>query len=195
MEIGSKLGIHKLKLVTPKNGQPFYLATVFEKVYNSKNPMCAWETAFYNDVYIFDTTLDLQEADRSLGVNEKDKFSFDNIANKENAIIRVLDLKYEKHTQWKGNEQVKDDYGKPIIKDIFYLTKIMQGTKVWRSDDGEYKLLKRKFEAQKEKIAEQKRKNLDKDVEYRKIIRQIQLEKDRLERENKRLEEISSFFL
>ena len=66
----------------------------------------------------------------------------------------------------------------------------MQGTKVWRSDDGEYKLLKRKFEAQKEKIAEQKRRNLDKDVEYRKIIRQIQLEKDRLERENKRLEEI-----
>ena len=190
MEIGSKLGIHKLKLVTPKNGQPFYLATVFEKVYNSKNPMGAWETAFYNDVYIFDTTLDLQEADRSLGVNEKDKFSFDNIANKENAIIRVLELKYEKHTQWKGNQQVKDDYGKPIIKDIFYLTKIAEGTKVWRSDDGEFKLLQRKFEAQKQKIAEQKRKNLDKDVEYRKIIREIKSEKQVLEQKIKKLEEI-----
>lgn len=190
MEIGSKLGIYKLKLVTPTKGEPFFLATVFEKVYNSKNSLCPWETAFYNNVYIFDTSLDLQEADRSLNINTKDKFSFDNIANKQNSIIRVLDLKYEKHTQWKNKEQVKDDYGKPITQDIFYLTKIAEGTKTWRSEDGKFKLLKRKFEAQKLKIAEQKRKNLDKDVEYHKIIKKIQSEKHLLERENKKLREI-----
>ena len=190
MEIGSKLGIKKIKLVTPKEGEPFYLATVFEKVYNSKNLFMKWETCFYNDVYIFDTSTELEEADLSLGVNEKDKYSFDNMANKDKAMIRVLDFKFEKHTAWKAGEQVKDDYGRPVLKDVHFLRKIMVGDKIWRSDDGEYKLLKRKFEAQKEKIAEQKRKNLDKDVEYRKIIRQIRLEKDRLERENKRLEEI-----
>lgn len=190
MEIGSKLGIHKLKLVQPKNGEPFYLLTVFEKVYNSKNPILKWETAFYNDVYIFDTSLELEEADRSLGVNEKDKFSFDNIANKDKAMIRVLDLKYEKHTVWKNGEQVKDDYGHPVLKDVFYLTKIMQGTKVWRSEDGEFKLLQRKFEAQKEKIAEQKRKNLQKDVECNRKIKEIKAEKQALEQKVKKLEEI-----
>ena len=190
MEIGSKLGIKKIKLVEPKEGNPFYLATVFDKVYYSKNPMLKWETVFYNDVYIFDTSIELEVADMSLNVNEKDKYSFDNMANKDKAMIRVLDYKFEKHTQWKGREMVKDDYGKPILKDIHYLKKIMVGDKIWRSDDGERKLLQRTVEAQKQKIAEQKRKNLDIDVEYRKIIRGIRLENDRLEREIKKLEEI-----
>lgn len=190
MEIGSKLGIKKLKLVEPKEGNPFYLATVFEKVYNTKNQFCAWETVFYNDVYIFDTSIELEEADLSLGVNEKDKFSFDNIANKDKAIIRVLDFKFEKHTIWKSGEMVKDDYGKPVLKDIHYLKKISVGNKTWRSENGEIKFLKRQIEAQKAKIAEQKRKNLDKDVEYHKIIKQIMAEKQAVERENKKLEEI-----
>ena len=91
MERGSKLAIHKLKLVEPKNGQPFYKAIVFEKVYNSKKTIGGnWETAFY-DAYIFNMELELEEADRSLGVNEKDKFSFDNIANKDKSVIRVID--------------------------------------------------------------------------------------------------------
>ena len=190
MEIGSKLAIQKIKLVKPDKGEPFYLVSLFEKVYNSKNKMCAWETVFYNDVYIFDTSLELEEADRSLDVNKKDKFSFDNIANKDKSMIRVLDFKFEKHTVWRNGNQVKDDFGKPVLKDVFYLKKITTGDKAWRSEDGEFKLLQRKFEAQKQKIAEQKRKNLDKDVEYRKIIRQITAEKQALEREKKKLEEI-----
>lgn len=189
MEIGSKLGVYKIKLVEPKNGEPFYLATVFEKVYNNSHP-AKWETIFYNDVYIFDTSIVIEPADLTLNVKEKDKFAFDNIANKDTAIIRVLDYKFEKHTVWRNQEQVKDDYGKPILKDIHYLRKISMGDKQWRSDDGLYKLLQRKYEAQKVKIAEQKRKNLDKDVEYRKIIREIKAEKDQLSREVKRLEEI-----
>ena len=190
MEIGSKLGIKKVKLVEPKNGEPFYLITAFEKVYNSKNPILKWETVFYNDVYVFDSSLELEEADMSLGVNTKDKFSFDNIANKDKAIIRVLDFKFEKHTVWKSGEQVKDDYGKPVLKDIHYLKKISLGDKAWRSDDGEFKLLKRKYEAQKLKIAEQKRKNLDKDVECRKKIKEITAEMNSLEQEVKKLKQI-----
>ena len=190
MERGSKLAIHKLKLVQPKEGNPFYKAIVFEKVYNSKRCIGnSWETAFY-DAYIFNMELELEEADRSLGVNEKDKFSFDNIANPDKSVIRVIDFKYENHTVWKSGEQVKDNYGKPVINAIFYLTEIMPNKGTWRSENGEFKLLQRKFEAQKLKIAEQKKRNLEKDVSYRKIIRQIKLEKDRLERENKKLEEI-----
>lgn len=190
MEIGSKLGIKKAKLIEPTQGEPFYLLTVFEKVYNTKNLFCAWETVFYNNVYLFDTSLELEKADLSLNNNEKDKYSFDNIANKDKALIRVLDFKFEKHTVWKNGEQVKDDYGKPVLKDVHYLKKVIMGNKTWRSDDGEFKLLQRKFEAQKLKIAEQKRKNLDKDVEYRKIIRQIKAKMDALTKENKKLEEI-----
>ena len=190
MERGSKLAIHKLKLVEPKNGQPFYKAIVFEKVYNSKKTLGGcWETAFY-DAYIFNMELELEEADRSLGVNEKDKYSFDNIANKDKSIIRVIDFKYENHTEWRGGEQVKDDYGKPVIKPVFYLSEIIPNKGTWRSDNGEFKLLQRKFEAQKLKIAEQKRKNLDKDVEYRKIIREIKAEKDRLAKENEKLKQV-----
>lgn len=190
MERGSKLAIHKLKLVEPKNGQPFYKAIVFEKVYNSKKTLGGcWETAFY-DAYIFNVELELEEADRSLGVNEKDKYSFDNIANKDKSIIRVIDFKYENHTEWRGGEQVKDDYGKPVVKPVFYLSEIIPNKGTWRSDNGEFKLLQRKFEAQKLKIAEQKRKNLDKDVEYRKIIREIKAEKDRLAKENEKLKQV-----
>lgn len=190
MEIGSKLGVYKVKLVEPKNGESFYLITAFEKVYNSKNRFCSWETVFYNDIYVFDTSVEIEAADLSLAANEKDKYSFDNIVNKDKAIIRVLDFKFEKHTAWKNNEQIKDDYGKPVLKDIFYIKKLSLGNKQWRSDDGEYKLLQRKFEAQKLKIAEQKRKNLDKDVKYNKIIREIKSENRALEQKVRKLEEI-----
>ena len=88
------------------------------------------------------------------------------IVPENKTLVAVLDFKFEKHTSWKAGEQVKDDYGRPVLKDVHFLRKIMVGDKIWRSDDGEYKLLKRKFEAQKEKIAEQKRRNLDKDVQY-----------------------------
>ena len=190
MERGSKLAIHKLKLVQPKEGEAFYKAIVFEKVYNSKKCIGGcWETAFY-DAYIFNMNLELEEADRSLGKNEKDKFSFDNIANPEKSVIRVIDFKYENHTVWKNGEQVKDDYGKPVINQVFYLTEIMPNKGTWRSENGEFKLLQRKFEAQKLKIAEQKKRNLEKDVSYRKIIRQITAEKDRLERENEKLKQV-----
>lgn len=190
MEIGSKLGVYKVKLVEPKNGEPFYLITAFEKVYNSKNKFCSWETVFYNDVYVFDTSLNIEPADFSLSVNSKDKYSFDNIENKDTSIIRVHDFKFEKHTVWKNGEQVKDDWGKPVLKDVFYIKKLTFGNKQWRTDDGEFKLLQRKFEAQKEKIVEQKRRNLDKDVAYRKIIREIKSEKQALEQKIKKLEEI-----
>ena len=192
MQIGSKLAIYKCELIEPPNKeQPkFYKVTVLEKVYNSKKKIGGnWETAFYQG-YIFDLSIDLEPAKFDLEKNEKDKYSFDNISNPEKSLIRVLSFAFEKHTRWYGQKQQKNDYGKPILDDIFYIYKIIDGTKVWRSEDGEYKLLQRKFEAQKQKIKEQQRKNLDKDVYYRGIIRQIRAEMAVLEKENKKLEQI-----
>lgn len=192
MQIGGKVAIYKCELIEPpKKDQPkFYNATVLEKVYNSKKKIGGnWETAFYH-CYIFDLSMDLEPANFDLGVNEKDKYSFDNISNPEKSLIRVLEFSFEKHTKWIGRNQQKNDYNKPIWEDIFYIYKVTDGKKVWRSDDGEFKLLQRKFEAQKQKIAEQKRRNLDKDIQYRKIIKQIKAEKDLVEQEKKKLEEI-----
>lgn len=192
MEIGSKLALYKCELIEPPNKeQPkFYKVTVMEKVYNSKKKIGGnWETAFYQG-YIFDLSMDLEPAILDAGKNEKDKFSFDNISNPEKSIIRVLDFSFEKHSKWWGQTQQKDDFNRPIWEDIFYINKIADGTKTWRSENGEFKLLQRKYEAQKEKIAEQRRKNYDKDIECNKKIKQIEAEKRVLEQKIKKLEQI-----
>ena len=190
MEIGSKFGIYKLSKVEPPNGNPFYKATIFEQVYNSKNRFNNWETAFY-DAYIFDTNFELEPADlESNKVNEKNKYHFDNVANPEKAIFRAMEFKLENHTVWYGANQQKDDSGRPVWKICFYITKLGDAQKLFRTENGEINFLKRQIEKQKQTILDQKRRNLDKDVEYRKIIRQITAEKQALEREKKKLEEI-----
>lgn len=190
MEVGSKFGIYKLNKVEPPNGEPFYKATIFEQVYNAKNRFSNWETAFY-DAYIFDTTFELEPADlTSNRVNEKNKYHFDNVANAEKAIFRAMEFKLENHTVWYGANQQKDDSGRPIWKICFYITKLGDAQKPFRTENGEINFLKRQIEKQKQTISDQKRRNLDKDVEYRKIIRQITAEKQVLEREKKKLEEI-----
>lgn len=151
MEIGSKLGIYKLNKVEPPNGGAwFYKATVFEKVYNSKNPVTHWENCFYN-AYLFDQTLELEPAEFTLDKNKKDKFSFDNIGNPTKSIIRVINFKYEKHTKWYGRTQQKDDYGKPILEDIFYLTEIQPNIGVWKSEERRSRELEKKLEQEKQR--------------------------------------------
>lgn len=190
MEIGSKFGIYKLSKVEPPNGNPFYKATIFEQVYNSKNRFNNWETAFY-DAYIFDTSFELEPADlESNKVNEKNKYHFDNVANPEKSIFRAMEFKLENHTVWYGANQQKDDSGRPIWKICFYITKLGDAKKQFKTENGEINFLKRQIEKQKQTISDQKRRNLDKDVEYRKIIRQITAEKQAIEREKKKLEEI-----
>ena len=190
MEIGSKFAIYKLSKVEPPEGDAFYKATIFEQVYNSKNPFNKWETAFY-DAYIFDLEFELEPADLdSNRVNEKNKYHFDNIANPEKSVFRAIEFKLENHTVWYGRNQQKDDSGRPIWKICFYITKLGDAQKPFRTENGEINFLKRQIEKQKQTISDQKRRNLDKDVEYRKIIRQITAEKSVLEREIKKLEEI-----
>lgn len=134
MERGSRLAIYKIKKVEPKNNTPFYNCTVMEKVYNAKNPYNKWETTFY-DAYIFDTTLDLEPAQFTLG-KEKDKYHFSNIANPEKSLIRVLDFKYENHTMWNGTTQLKEEDGiTPRVKRLFYLTRITMNPTKFVSED------------------------------------------------------------
>jgi len=179
MEIGSKLAIYKINKIDPPNGgTPFYKAIVFEKVYNSKSKLNKWETAFY-DAYIFNNELELEPVDLSLGKNTKDKYSFDNIANADKSVIRVINFKYENHTKWYGNNQIKDDYGKPVIEHLFYLTEIEKNKSTWKSEERKSKDLEKKLEQEKEKTKIWKRKYLD-----------LMAEINHLERKNKKSEEI-----
>lgn len=190
MRIGSKVALYKCELFQPPKGDKFYKVKLVEKVYNPKKTKGGNWHDYFVEAYIFDLSLDLEPAKFDLNVNEKDKYSYDNISNPEKSVIRVIDFKFEKHQRWWGGKLQKDDYNKPIYDEKFFIYKIEDGTKVWRSDDGKYKLLERKYEAQKEKIAEQKKKNLEKDVYYRQIIREIKAKNTQLERENKKLKQV-----
>ena len=178
MEIGSKVGIYKISKVEPKNGAPFYNATVFEKVYNSKNPVNHWETSFY-EAYIFNMSLDLEPADFSLNNNEKDKFSYDNIANPDKSIIRVLKFKFENHTVWYGREQQKDSYGHPKIKPVFYLLEIAPNTSTWMSEDSRAKKLQTKLDALTLLFKKKEDEHRTKTLEMKKKITALQKELDK----------------
>jgi hypothetical protein len=190
MQIGSKVAIYKCELIEPPKGDKFYKVKIVEKVYNPKKTKGGNWHDYFVEAYIFDLSLDLEPAKFDLNVNKKDKYSYDNISNPEKSVIRVLDFKFEKHQRWWGGVLQKDEHGKPIYDEKFFIYKIADGTKVWRSDDGKYKVLERKIEAQKNKIAEQKKKNLEKDVHYNKIIREIRSKITQLERENKKLKQV-----
>lgn len=154
MEIGSKIAITKLKKVEPKDSDPFYLATVCEYVYNKDKKLGGnYETAFYNNVYIF-TDLELDAADFSLEVDNTNKYDFKRISNPEKSIIRVVDFKYVPLTQWErgGFNQKKDDYGKPIIKQNFYLTKVEIDKQGWKRESSKVKSLEKKIEELKSSV-------------------------------------------
>lgn len=148
MKRGSKLAIKKLKLITPKEGSPFYSVTVVENVNNPSKPFAVkWETVFYEG-YIFDTSKELEEADFSLGEN-KIKYHFDNIANKDKSVIRVLDFDFEHRTMWDGQEQIMEN-GKPKYKAVFYITRFDLGDGRYVSEDTQIKNLKAQVEKLKE---------------------------------------------
>lgn len=155
MERGSKLAILKLKLVEPKNMNPFYSATVIEYVYNKDKKVGGnWETAFYPQTYIFDTSLELEEAKFDLEIDSKNKYDFKRISNPEKSIIRVVDFKYENHTQWErdGKTPKKDNYGKNIVVPVFYLTEIAINSSSWKNEKAKIAQLEKKIEEYKEKL-------------------------------------------
>lgn len=190
MERGSKVAIYKLKKVEPPKGEPFFLCTVLEKVYNNKNPYNKWETVFY-EAYIFDTTLDLEPAEFTLN-KDKDKYHFSNIANPQKSIIRVLDFRYENHTVWNGLTQQKEADGiTPKIKRLFYLTRVSTKQTKFVSEDTQIKQLNKRIAELSKENSEIRAKNraLRNDLKKRsKII----LEKERVaSRAKKELKDIT----
>ena len=183
MEIGSKLAITKLKKIEPPNGEPFYLATATEKVYNSKNPINKWESAFYPEVYIFNSKIELEPAEFTLNNNEKDKYSFANIANPEKSVIRVINFKYENHTVWWGKQQKKDDYNKPIIKPVFYLLEIEPNSSKWVSEERKSKQLQTKIDALMKMFEKKEQK-------YKDQISDLKAEIKALTRKNERTKQV-----
>lgn len=156
MEIGSKIAITKLKKVEPKNAEPFYLASACEYVYNKDKRLGGnWETAFYNNLYIF-TDLELEVADFSLESESPNKYDFKKISNPEKSIIRVLDFKYTPLTQWEkdGFNQKRDDYGKPLIKQNFFLINIEYDKAGWKREESRVKILEKKLEELKSSFDE-----------------------------------------
>lgn len=154
MEIGSKIAITKLKKVEPKGAEPFYLISCCEYVYNKDKRLGgSWETAFYNNVYVF-TDLELEIADFSLETDSTNKYDFKKIANPEKSILRVLDFKYTPLTQWErdGFTQKRDDYGKPLIKQNFFLTKVEYDKAGWKREESRVKLLEKKIEELKSSV-------------------------------------------
>lgn len=157
MERGSRLAVKKLKLITPKEGEPFYSVTILENVYNPQKPFAnKWETVTYEG-YIFDTSIELEEADFSLG-NNKIKYHFDNISNKAKSLIRVLDFRFEYRTLWEGREQVSEN-GKPKYKPVFYITRFDLGDGKYVSEDTQIKHLQEQIVKLKEENAKIKAEN------------------------------------
>lgn len=171
MERGSKLAIKKIKKVEPKDGEPFYAMTLMENVYNPQKPFAnKWETVFYEG-YVFDTSVEFECADFSLDEN-KQKYHFDNIANKDKSMLRVLDFKFEHRTVWDGDEQVFVD-GLPKYKPVFYITKYDLGLTKYVSEETKTKNLEQKISKLEGKLDEVRAKYRAKEHEYNKLNRKF----------------------
>lgn len=110
----SKCAIYTLEKYDNQQGGFFYDATLVENTYNPKIPYAnKWEMTFYKCQIYTDLELEIANFDLDL---DKNKYSFINISNPEKSIIRVLDFEYVNRTLWKGKTQLKNETGKPKIK-------------------------------------------------------------------------------
>lgn len=148
MEIGSKLAIKNLQEeIDPKTNEKYYKATVLEYVYNqTKRLGGSWEIVNYL-AYIHNVDFPIEPANFDLGL-DKLKYSFKNISNPDKSIIRVYGFKYEKQSIWtnKGYKQELDDSGKPKMKNVFYLTKVLPEKGTYRSPESKIERLKKEME-------------------------------------------------
>lgn len=149
----SKCAIYKLEKID-FNESYFYKATLVENTYNPKLPTInKWEFTFYNcQIY---TTLPLETANFDLGVS-KNKLSFDNISNPAHSVIRVLDWEYVNRTQWKGNTQVKTEFGKPIYKQYIAINECEFDSPAFKTDDRKLKDAQQKIERLEKRIENMK---------------------------------------
>lgn len=189
MERGSKLAIKKFKKVEPKEGEPFYAMTLMENVYNPQKPYAnKWETVFYEG-YVFDTSIDFECADFSLEEN-KQKYHFDNIANPEKSMLRVLDFRFEHRTVWNGQEQVFVD-GLPKYKPVFYITKFDLGKAKYISEETQIKNLEKKISKLEDKLVEIRAKYRSKEHDFNKLNRKFKERGKDLRGTKKELKEIT----
>lgn len=168
----SKCAIYTLEQFKTKEGLTFYDATLVENTYNPKVPYKnKWEMTFYKcQIY---TNIELEVANFDLGVN-KNALSFENISNPAHSIIRVLDFEYVNRTQWRGQNQVKNDMNKLIYKQYIAINKC-------EYDYPQYKTEERKIADYEKRLEHQKEvnKNLKKKI--------TQLEKEIIKRDEELL--------
>lgn len=173
MEIGDKLAIKSVKKVEPKKGDSFYLLTLIENVYNKSKPYKNKKEAVFYEAYVFDTDVEFEEADFSLG-KSKDKYNFRNIANKEKSVIRVLDFSFEYRTIWVNGKQ-QYDYGKPKYKALIYVKKFAFLKEKYVTDEKKIEKLEDKISKLEEKVAYYKAKFRSRGHDYIKLKKQFRL--------------------
>lgn len=161
----SKCAVYTLEEITTKDGSSFYNATLVENTYNPKIPYSnKWEMTFYKCQIYADIKLEIANFD--LGVN-KNALSFENISNPAHSIIRVLDFEYVNRTQWKGQNQIKNDMNKPIYKQYIAINQC-------EYDYPQYKTEERKIADYEKRLEQQKETNKELRKEITKLKNKIE---------------------
>lgn len=181
MERGSRIAIYKLKEVVQKDGKKFYVATVIENVFNQHKPFNNGFEQVFVKAYIFDMSIELQPATWGDLKGADKRFSFDNITNPEESIVRIENCKVEVHSKWNYGQQVKEN-GLPAYETIAYISKICK--------DKDFKTDNRKEKEMLSKIAKLEN-NIEKlKVTHREKVKELKNTIRRLTRQIEKQEEI-----
>ena len=144
----SKCAIYTLEKYDNQQGGTFYDATLVENTYNPKRPFASkWEMTFYKCQIYTDLELEIANFDLDL---DKNKYSFINISNPEKSIIRVLDFEYVNRTLWKGKTQLKNEVGKPKIKQYIAISNCEYDKEGFKTEERKLADYEKKLEHQKE---------------------------------------------
>lgn len=171
MEKGSRLAIYKLKEVN-RGDKKFYIATLVENVYNSQKPTFKGMEPSFVKTYITDTSLCLEEAKFDLK-KSSNKYSFENISNPKNSIIRLVDFKVEIHSVWNFGKQVFDNLGKPMYETVLFAKKLTPD-KDFKTENSKMKELEKKIESLTKKLANTKTKSNDDKRKLREKIARLE---------------------
>lgn len=177
----SKCAIYALEQFKTKDGLIFYDVTLIENTYNPKIPYPnKWEMTFYKCQIYNDIKLEVANFD--LGVN-KNALSFENISNPAHSIIRVLDFEYVNRTQWKGQNQIKNDMNKPIYKQYIAIYDC-------EYDYPQYKTEERKIIDYEKRLEHQKAVNSELRKKIQRLEKQIAKKDEELLEKNEKLNNI-----
>ena len=177
----SKCAVYKLDEFENKEGQRFYDATLVENTYNPRIPFNnKWEMTFYKCQIYQD--IDLEVAEFDLGVS-KNALSFENISNPAKSVIRVLDFEYVNRSQWKGQNQIKNDMGKPVYKQYIAINKC-------EYDQTNYKTEERKIADFEKRLEHQKQVNNGLRKQVKQLEKELVKKDEEILNKNEKLNEI-----